>query len=223
MFDILANPRRLEEQVVALEQQPVQTGKILFYGDDVFACWDGILEDRSEYVCHGLNGATAEDLLYYYGRLVRPYKPKVLVISFGYSDFGYKKWDYSPEEIMANLTRLCHWAKTDFPGIQILLTEQIPWLEFRWYGGDREDWVGGYHIFRRLNELTRLFAQTTENVHVLTLWDKEVFFETPEDVGKPRKIRQELYEEDDLHFNAAGYEVMAEILRPAVAEVLNYV
>ena len=223
MFHHPIDCRRLEKQVVQLEQKEVETGKILFYGDDTFACWEHILEDKSSYINHGLRGATAEDLLYYYHRLVRPYKPSILVISFGYNDIGCLGWEYSPEEAMTNITRLCHWAKTDFPGIQILLTEMTPLVQDRWVGGERDEWVYFFHVTDSFNEQLRLFAQTTENVHILTLWDKAEFFETAEDVGKPRKIRLDLYEEDEIHYNAAGYEVLAKLVRPAVAEVVNYV
>lgn len=216
MFEIPVNPRRLEEEVARLEEKPVQTGKILFFGDRVFAGWEDILEDRDGYVNNSLDGATAEDLLYYYGRLVRPYQPKMLVISVGDNDMGYQKWEYSPEEVIANLTRMCHWAKTDFPTMPILLLEYQVCVRDKWHGGDRDEWVYPYHCIPRYNDMLRQFAATTENVHVLTLWDKPQFFETPEDVGKPRKIREDLYEEDELHFNAAGYKVMADILRPEV-------
>ena len=216
MFDIPVNPRRLEEQVAALEQKEVETGKILFYGDRVFAGWEGILEDTSAYVNNSLDAATAEDLLYYYGRLVRPYKPKMLVVSVGDHDMGYLNWEYSPEEVMANLARLCHWAKTDFPGMPILLLEYQVCARDKWHGSERDEWVYPYHCIRRYNDLVRQFAATTENVHALTLWDKPEFFETAEDVGNPRKIREDLYEEDELHFNAAGYELLAGFVRPEV-------
>lgn len=229
MFYNPINCRRLEEQVVALEKKPVQTGKILFYGDDLFAGWENILEDKESYVNHGLMGATAEDLLYYYGRLVRPYKPKMLVISFGYRDIGYGGWGYSPEEAMSNLNRIVCWAKTDFPGIQILLTELTPLVQDRWVGGshDNDNWVYSYNVNDRFNELMRLYAGNTKDLHILTFWDKEVFFETPEDVGQYRKLRIDLSDEDgyynETHYNAAGYAVMESLVRPAVEEVLHYV
>ena len=102
MYDIPIKLNWLEKDIQRYEAMPMQTGKILFYGHSLFTRWskkeyvtktleEMILGKNGEQVClnHGFGTSTSEELLYYYDRLVRPYKPKVLVISLGYRDMGY--------------------------------------------------------------------------------------------------------------------------------------
>ena len=41
MFDIPIDLKLLEDEVVALEQQPIEKDKILFYGHSIFTRWGG--------------------------------------------------------------------------------------------------------------------------------------------------------------------------------------
>ena len=100
-------------------------------------------------------------------------------------------------------------------------------MDFVGGGGGNDNWVYFFHVNDRFNELMRVYAANKEDVHILTFWDKACFFETPEDVGKYRKIRIDICDEgdyyDETHYNATGYEVLASVLRPKLQEVLQYV
>ena len=94
MLNIEKNLKALEDSVVAYEQEPIEKGKILFYGHSLFTRWgspeygfrrmdeDIRMKDGSlAVVNHGFGTSTSEELLYYYPRLVRPWEPRALVLS----------------------------------------------------------------------------------------------------------------------------------------------
>ena len=39
MFDVRVDLTRLEESIVNFEKEPIETGKIMFYGDSAFTRW----------------------------------------------------------------------------------------------------------------------------------------------------------------------------------------
>ena len=41
MFDIPIDLKYLEQSIIAYEQEPIETGKILFYGHSLFTRWGG--------------------------------------------------------------------------------------------------------------------------------------------------------------------------------------
>ena len=126
---------KYEKDVLTFEARPSETGKIVFYGSSGFTRWtekyhhrpleeDIRMKDGSPAaVNHGFGGSTAEEGLYYYDRLVKPWEPRALVIATYANDGMY---GYSPEQVMDVLARLLAWARTDFPGIKLFLVEPHP-------------------------------------------------------------------------------------------------
>ena len=229
MYDIPIDLKSLEDEIVAYEQEPVLTGKILFYGHSIFTRWKDVpwgnrrLDEEirgkdGSLACvnHGFGTSTSEELLYYYPRMVRPWAPRALVIMTFANDTMY---GYSPEDVMTNVSKLCHWARTDFPGIRLYLIEAHPHPK----GGQsplRDEWNAGFHRTRRYNQALELYAQTHEDTEIIKLWNRPEFFETPEDVGNPHKVRAELFADDGVHLNQAGYDVFGPIVRDALDEIL---
>lgn len=230
MYDIPIDLKSLEDEIIAYEQEPIVTGKILFYGHSLFTRWKDVpwgnhrldedIRGRDgglACVNHGFGTSTSEELLYFYPRMVRPWAPRALVIMTFSNDGMY---GYSPEDVMTNLSKLCHWARTDFPGIKLYLIEAHPHpLKEKPVLPDH--WINAFHERDKFNEMISLYAQThAADTKVIRLWNRPEFFETPADTGNPHKIREELFLEDKVHYNQAGYELFAAILRSELAEVL---
>ena len=229
MFDIPMDLKSLEKTIIAYEQEPIEKGKILFYGHSLFTRWgnptwgyrrmdaDIRMKDGSlAVVNHGFGTSTSEELLYYYDRMVRPYEPRALVIaSFG-NDSMY---GYSPEQTMHVLARLIHWARTDFPGIQIFLVEPHPTPKNK-NPGVKDLWNNLKHRREKFIEMIHIYAQTHEDTKVIEMWNQPELFETPEDVGNFRKVREDIFVEDGVHPNQAGYDIMGRIFREALDALL---
>ena len=230
MFDSKVDFKLLEYAVDAYEKQPIEKGKILFYGHSLFTRWnsgewgnhrpleDDIRMKDGSLACvnHGFGTSTSEELLYYYPRLVRPWDPRALVIATFANDAMY---GCSVEDTMTNVSKICHWARTDFPGIKIFLVEDTVKLKDKAYD-ERELWNKEKHRRDKYNEMISFYAQTHDDTELIRFWDEPGFFETPEDVGNYKKIREDIFADDKVHFNQAGYDIVGRVFREALKDLL---
>ena len=229
MFEVPIDLKHLENSIIAYEQEPIEKGKILFYGHSMFTRWgspkygfrrmdeDIRMKDGSlAVVNHGFGTSTSEELLYYYPRMVRPWEPRALVLMTLANDGMY---GMGVEQTLSNLFKICHWARTDFPGIKIFLVEPHP--NPKGAASTLPDkWNSGFHRRDHFTQAIKLYAQTHEDTKVITLWDKPDFFLTPEDVGDPHKVREDIFAPDQVHLNQAGYNIFGPIIREALDELL---
>lgn len=229
LFNIERNLKSLEESVVAYEQEPIEKGKILFYGHSLFTRWgspkygyrrldeDIRMKDGSlAIVNHGFGTSTSEELLYYYPRLVRPWEPKALVVATLANDGMY---GYDLQQTMHNLVKLLHWARTDFPGIKLFIVEDHPRPSIA-NTTVPEKWNGSLHKSNEYRDLIRFYAQTHPDTKVIELWNQPGLFETPEDVGNYQKVRKDIFVEDKVHPNQEGYDILGPVFREALDELL---
>ena len=77
----------------------------------------------------------------------------------------------------------------------------------------------GFHRKNYFNQAIHLYAQTHENVHVIDLWDKPQFFKEGQ-LGNFREIREELFIEDKIHPSQEGYDLLRDIFREALKDIL---
>ena len=229
MYDIPFRVNWLEKEILKYEEEPIETGKILFYGHSVFTRWgspkwgyrrldeDIRMKDGSlACVNHGFGTSTSEELLYYYDRMVRPWEPRALVLATYANDGMY---GYDVEDIMRNIGKICAWARTDFPGIKIFLMEDHPRPSGK--GATiRDEWNSGKQRRERYHRLLKAYAELHEDTTVVELWNRPEFFETPEDVGDFRKVREDIFVDDKVHPNQAGYDIMGKIFREVLDELL---
>ncbi len=201
----------MEDEVVAYEQQPIQRGKIVFYGPSYFTRWstrfgmtpmaEALLGASGEQcvINRGFGSSCAEHQLYYYPRLIRPLAPKVLV----YTSHGNgPSFGYSDEESWELAQRVIAWAQTDFPGIEIVLVGAYP---------SRDMTPENEAEKRKYNAMVREFAEKTPNCRFIDVLDHEPF------------RRKDIYVEDGVHFNQMGYDLCAEFYREALAvELAQY-
>lgn len=230
MYDVPVKLNWLEKSIVAYEQEPIQKGKILFYGHSLFTRWGGKtwgyrrLEDDIRMkdgslacVNHGFGTSTSEELLYYYPRMVRPWEPRALVIATLCNDTMYS---IDLEDTIRNYCKICSWARTDFPGIKIFFVEDHPRPNGKNYSG-KEEWNAGKHRRERFHSWLHSYAAShSEDTRVIRLWNQPELFETPEDVGDYHKVREDIFVEDKVHPNQAGYDILRKIFTEALEEVL---
>ena len=228
MQDILFDIRWLENSILEYEKEPIEKGKILFYGHSLFTRWgpkhghrrmdeDIRAKDGSlAVVNHGFGTSTSEELVYYYDRMVRPWEPRALVIATSGNDYMY---GFSVDHIMSNVIKLCTWARADFPGIKIFLCEPHPAPKHK-NDPVPDKWNDVYYLRDRFKVELRQYAAQHEDTKVIELWNQPAFFETPEDVGDPHKVREDIFVADKVHPNQAGYDILGPIFRKALDEVL---
>lgn len=196
---------RFDDQILRLEQQPVEKGKILLYGSSFFANWGYERAKQQwhaasglEVVNHGFGGATVEELLYYYHRLVLPYAPKAMVFRTAHNDV----WSISAEECFLLTKYLFSWIQNDFPGIRLIAIKP-----FDTPSSPEKNLV-------EIHKYNALLDSFVGQVPWFDTVDINPFFRAND--GSYRDV----FLEDGLHLTDRGYEEMAQYLAPKIAELL---
>lgn len=218
MFEPRVKLDRLKRDISRYDDAPIQEGGIVFYGSSGFTCWGArnskntnrpLEEDIPGCINRGFGGATAEELLYYYPQYIRPLKPRALVVSIVHNDRG---WGYNPNEVVTNLAKLFEIARTDFPGIRLYACDCRPTLKF----------VTDMHLryMNEFNQLLKEYCARHEDTDFVDHIHHPIWFNDPADVGDYKKIRTDMFVEDEIHFNQLGYDLYKVFMEEVLKEVL---
>lgn len=202
----------MEKKILEYEQEEIVKNQIVFYGPSNFTRWaaykgntpirEALLGASGNPCCinRGFGSSTTEHHLYYYPRMVRPLEPKVLVYSPGLGNslsFGY-----TPEETWDLASRVLSYAREDFPDLRIYLC--------------------GVNLYR-----IKLFnGKNIEQAEKFDLWLREYAKEMPnctyiDEAGFEPLHRDDIFEDDKVHFNNKGYLIYAELFKEALKDELN--
>lgn len=205
---------RFEDQIKAYEQYPVETGKVLLYGSSFFAFWGydrasvqcaEVTEGKLQVVNHGFGGATVEELLYYYHRMVLPYAPRAIVFRTGFNDMPHM----SAEACMVLTQLLFNWAKNDFPGIRLIAIK----------GFDNPSAIPeNLAKLRCYNEMLDELAANDPQLSTIDL--NPFFYMSSRDLETCRNFR-DVFREDGLHLTDDGYAQMIKFLAPILQKILD--
>lgn len=209
--------RTHEEYIKKVEATASNEGNVLLYGSSLFRRW-GVERAREQWaaatngalqvVNRGFGGATVDELLYYYNRMVRPCNPKAIVLRTGINDIFH---GLNAEQCWFQTERLIEWARADYPGIQFVALKSF-------------DTPSICAVTEHAGELQKynqiMDAYAAENDFISTLDINAFFYKSAEDVGTGKNFK-EFFLEDGLHLTDAGYEEAAQYLAPKVQALLS--
>ena len=210
------NLSRFDDFNAEAEKAPVYEGGVLLYGSSFFTNWgrerahDQLWAEsggKLNVTNRGFGGATADELLYFYPRLVRPVKPKMVVWRGGPNEFGHGQ---SPEEAWMMAMRNFSWMKKDFPGVKIVILCVFEHLSCTDPERQRK-----YHAY---DILAQKYAADNENVYFLDI--NPFFYEKPEYEGTFTHFR-DVFVADGLHMTDKGYEEFTKFITPKLVEILE--
>ena len=190
---------RFEKQVLAYEAadraSPPPQGAILLAGDSQFFRWKTFEEDLSGYtvVNRGIDSFQTSDLLHYTERLVLPHKPRLIILHVGGNDVHTGK---TPERLLTDFQAFVAKVHAVLPGVPIAFSSLTPGPG-RWDEADRR---------KAANRLLKDYIATQPGLHFIDLWGAMLTAD-----GKPR---EDLWVEDRIHPNHAGYLIRVQIMRP---------
>lgn len=210
-----------ESQIAAFEAQPVEEGKILFYGASNFTRWSmdwgnpslesALQSSTGERVCvnHGFGGATLHEMCYYYERAVKPWKPKVFVTSLSANGGEF----YSTTQMMQYIQWLCSHVRKDFPGIKIFVSGSAPHLV---------DDASNIEWRKKLNTMLAAYAEVHDDVTYIDLAHERMYYMDDESAqnGTFTDLNRAIYADDGKHLNAEGYKRYAEVFKKYLADYL---
>lgn len=206
---------RFEPDVQEIEKYPVKTGKVLLYGSSFFRVWgrqrakqqwaeatNGVLQVLN----HGFGGATVDELIHYYERLVLPYSPSAIVFRAGYNDICQGK---SVVETMQETQRLLEMARNDFPSIKLILI-----LVFDVGSATKAK----LEEFRQYNMFLQKYAVENENIETIDL--NPLFYKEEKDIGTGQNFR-DIFQDDKVHLTDEGYTFLSTWLPGTVQNILE--
>ena len=198
---------RFEKQIKGIEQCSDKQGNVLLYGSSFFGHW-GVIRAREQWknatngklevINHGFGGATVDELLYYYHRLVTTCNPKAVVFRTGIND----AYVHTAQESFILTQQLFHWIKNDYQDIRLIALKVFD------YPSAQKEMLTVMHQYNDLlDELTK------EDTQLHTV-DLNPFFHSED--GSFRDV----FLPDGLHLTDAGYEEMAAYLAPRILALL---
>ena len=181
------------------EKTPPPRGAILLAGDSQFFRWKTLAEDLPGYtvINRGIDAFKLSDLVYFADRLVLPYKPRLIVLHVGGNDVHNGR---TPEEVLASFKVFVEKVRAVLPAVPIAFSSITPGPG-RWNEAP---------VRQQTNQVIKDYVATQKNLHFIDLWDAMLM---PD--GQPR---EDLWVEDRVHPNHAGYLLRVKIMRPLLGE-----
>ena len=216
------NLKRYENSIRKYEEQPIEKGMILFYGSSGFARWnpkfgyrpleeDIRMKDGSPAaVNHGFGGATIEEGLYYYHRMVKPWEPRAIVLRFFPNDV---RFGYTPVEVVHMMAQFCNWARADFPGVKLYLCDAMPHKRYI----KNAIW---HQLANQFNKLLKEYCDANEDCVYVSQSAWRGFYTDPADAGDYSKIRRDIWVDDEMHFTQEGYDIYRDLFLEALDDIL---
>lgn len=194
------NPKWAEEisRIEAKEKaRPLARGGVVFTGSSSIKGWATLAEDFRgiDVTNRGFGGSQISDLIAYFDRVVLPGRPAQIVIYSGTNDVNAGE---SPEQVLGDFATLCGMIERELPDAKIAFISAAPNPK-RW--SLRKDY----------EKMNAIFAAYCERMgyDFIDVW-------TPM-MGEDGEPSRDIYVEDQLHMNAAGYVMWRAIIAPYLA------
>ncbi len=192
-------PDQWEKEIAAFEAadraHPPPTNAILFVGSSSIRLWQTLAQDFPEVpvLNRGFGGSEMADSLRLAERVVLPYRPRQVAVYAGDNDLANGK---SPEQVCADFEAFVSKVRRQLPGTPIAYIAIKP-SPSRWNLAAQ---------IRATNRLVEAFCNGADRLDFI-----DVFTPMLDQKGQPR---EELFQSDKLHLNAAGYRLWTEKVRP---------
>jgi len=196
-------PDRWRNEIDALvandrAQPPPQHG-VLFAGSSSIRLWTTLAADFPGVpsINRGFGGSMIADTTQQAGRIVTPYRPKLIVLYAGDNDID---GGHAADQVLADFKAFVARVRRDLPDVAIAFVSIKPS-------------VARARLWPQMREANRAiaaWAATQRRVHYVDVATRML-----DAAGRPRP---ELLREDGLHMTAAGYAIWTDALRPLLAQ-----
>jgi lysophospholipase L1-like esterase len=188
-----------EKEISAFEAKdhtnPPPTNAVLFIGSSTIRLWTTLAKDfpGQRVINRGFGGSEIVDSTHFADRILFPYAPKAIFFRAGGNDIAFGK---SPEAVFEDFKEFVATVHAKLPEIEIFYISWNPTIA-RWQNRDKE---------KILNRSIEEYSHHTPHLKYIETGDLVL--------GADGLPRPELFRADKLHFNAAGYKLLAERVRP---------
>ena len=206
MFSVAREPALAQEQweeaIQAFEQMdetdPPPEGAILFTGSSSIRMWTTLAQDfpDARVVNRGFGGSQMSDLIHFADRIVTPYAPRLILIYEGDNDVAAGK---TAEQVFTDYRQFVSLVHDQLPDTRIAFIAIKPSLARRALMDEMQ----------KANELVEEYASIRDRLGYIDIF-------TPM-LGEDGEPLSDIFLEDGLHLNAAGYAIWVEAVRPYLA------
>ena len=192
-----------EEAVQAFERMdetdPPPEGAVLFAGSSSIRMWSTLAEDfpDASVINRGFGGSQMSDLIHFADRIVTPYAPRLVLVYEGDNDVAAGK---TAEQVFTDYQQFVSLVRDQLPDARIAFIAIKPSLARRALMDE----------MRKANELIEAYARTRDYLDYI-----DVF--TPM-LGEDGEPSPDIFLEDGLHMNEAGYAIWTQAVRPYLDE-----
>jgi len=193
-----------EKDIAAFEaadrESPPGKGGVLFVGSSSVRLWKTLEEDFPDdrVLNRGFGGSQMSDLLAFVDRIILPYEPSVVLVYEGDNDLAANE---SPKAVVDEFAMLVDRVHEALPKTHLVFLSVKPSPKRARYLA----WAA------ETNERIARFCATRREVSYVDLyWPL---------MGADGRPNPRFYDTDELHLNAEGYRVWAEIVRGHLAGI----
>jgi len=174
---------------------PPPKGSLLFIGSSTIGRWKTLAQDFPEHkvINRGFGGSEIIDSAHFADRVIIPYQPRAVFFRAGGNDLWAGK---TPEQVFADFQEFVAAVQSKLPNTQIYFISLSPSIS-RWKQADKE---------KALNTMVEKYCQQTPRLKYIETYSLPL--------GPDGQPRAELFVDDKLHFNADGYKLLVERIRP---------
>jgi len=190
-----------EKDIAAFEKRdaanPPPKHALLFIGSSGIVRWKTLAADYpgSTILNRAFGGNEIADSTHFADRMIFPYEPRMIFLRAGGNDIHAGR---SAEEVFEDFKAFVATVRAKLPEVPIAYIGLSP-SPSRWAEKPAGD---------KLN--ASIAAYCKENKNLIFIDDTKISLDSD------GKVRPELFVEDQLHFNEAGYKLLAEAVRPFV-------
>jgi lysophospholipase L1-like esterase len=197
--DIKHDFSKWENEISAFERMdrtnPPPKGAVLFTGSSTIRLWKTLAQDFADQpvINRGFGGCEIADCAHFAARIIVPYKPRMVFVRAGSNDIHAGK---TPEQVYEDFKEFVAKVHAQLPETEIVFISLCPSVA-RWNQAEKE---------KRLNQMVEQYAPGVPHVKYIETYTMSL--------GPDGQPRPELFVADKLHFNSAGYRLLAERVRP---------
>jgi len=188
-----------EKEIAAYEQidrtNPPPADALLFIGSSTIRLWTTLAQDFPGHrvINRGFGGSEIVVSTHFADRVILPYKTRMVLLRAGGNDLNAGK---SPEQVFADFKEFVAKIHSKLPRTEIVFISLSSSIA-RWKQADKE---------KAVNTMIEEYIRQTPRLKYIETY--------PMPLGADGQPRAELFVADKLHFNAEGYKLLAEIVRP---------
>jgi lysophospholipase L1-like esterase len=178
---------------------PPPVGAVLFIGSSSIRLWQTLSQDFPDHrvINRGFGGSQIIDSVNYFERIVRPCRPRLVVLYAGGNDINAKK---TPEQVFQDFQRFAQKVTSQLPGTKLAYISIAP-NPARWAQIEQ---------VRAANKMIEGFIKTRPDMRYIDTHSQML--------GADGQPKPDIYVNDRLHMNPEGYKIWTRVVSPYLAQ-----